>query len=98
MTTLVIQPYRFREMRRLRYQQQDSALTLEEGLNEYYLENEGIVTKPEYLEGTSASLFSSHDVCHVDIMRNQFVGEPRNAGRRVMPRNSLELWSGSLAG
>jgi hypothetical protein len=49
----------------LRYQQQDCALTLGEGLEEYYAANEGIVTRPGDLPSESRSLFRSHDLCHV---------------------------------
>ncbi|MBL6936730.1 MAG: hypothetical protein ISS15_07570 [Alphaproteobacteria bacterium] len=65
MTTLVIQPYRLVDARSLRYQEQNSPQTLAQGLAEYYRENDGIVTRPELLPDQSASLFSSHDICHV---------------------------------
>src|SRR5579863_1919853 len=51
--------------RRLRYQQQDSALTLSEGLEEYYAANVGKVVRPRDLPPESADLFRSHDMCHV---------------------------------
>jgi len=51
--------------RRLRYQQQDSAQTLAEGLAEYYAANEGRVSPPVGLPPDSADLFRRHDVCHV---------------------------------
>ena len=50
---------------RLGYQQQDSALTLAEGLEEYYIANVGTVTRPRDLPAESAGLFRSHDICHV---------------------------------
>jgi len=51
--------------RRLRYQAQDSAQTLAEGLAEYYAANRGRVTRPADLPPESAALFRSHDMCHV---------------------------------
>lgn len=50
---------------RLRYQMQDSPLTLAEGLAEYYAANLGRVTRPADLPPESAALFKSHDACHV---------------------------------
>ncbi|MDE2486196.1 MAG: hypothetical protein KGO51_02265 [Alphaproteobacteria bacterium] len=49
----------------LQYQRQDSALTLDEGLAEYYAANLGRVTRPADLPPKSAALFKSHDTCHV---------------------------------
>ena len=49
----------------LAYLQQDSAQTLCEGLQEYYAANVGTVTRPSDLPLDSASLFVSHDICHV---------------------------------
>jgi hypothetical protein len=49
----------------LRYQEQESALTLDEGLEEYYAANVGTVTRPGDLRPESAALFRSHDMCHV---------------------------------
>jgi hypothetical protein len=49
----------------LQYQQQDSALTLAEGLEEYYAANEGVVSRPRDMPPESCGLFRSHDMCHV---------------------------------
>jgi hypothetical protein len=49
----------------LKYQRQDSALTLAEGLEEYYAANEGVVRRPCELPSESSNLFRSHDMCHV---------------------------------
>ena len=49
----------------LAYQQQDSAQTLSDGLNEYYAANVGTVIRPSHLPPDSAALFLSHDMCHV---------------------------------
>jgi hypothetical protein len=49
----------------LAYQQQESPLTLAEGLEEYYAANSGKVTRPRDLPTESAGLFVSHDTCHV---------------------------------
>lgn len=49
----------------LQYQRQESPLTLDEGLAEYYAANLGRVTRPADLPPKSAALFRSHDMCHV---------------------------------
>ncbi len=49
----------------MNYQQQDSALTLAEGLQEYYAANAGRVIPTENLPDESIELFRSHDTCHV---------------------------------
>lgn len=50
---------------RCKYQEQDSTLTLSEGLEEYYRVNAGRVLRPESLSPESRALFRSHDMCHV---------------------------------
>jgi hypothetical protein len=50
---------------RLAYQEQDSALTLAQALEEYYSANVGAVTRPDDLPPESRALFRSHDICHV---------------------------------
>jgi hypothetical protein len=50
---------------RLKYQQQDSLQTLNEGLEEYYAANAGIVIRPRNLPPESYALFHRHDICHV---------------------------------
>jgi hypothetical protein len=49
----------------LNYQEQDSPLTLAEGLEEYYAANVGVVARPRDLPPESFALFRSHDLCHV---------------------------------
>jgi hypothetical protein len=49
----------------LRYREQDSPLTLAEGLAEYYAANQGRIARPADLPPDSAALFRSHDMCHV---------------------------------
>jgi hypothetical protein len=49
----------------LRYQQQDSAQTLADGLEEYYAANVDKVVHPSDLPPESVALFRSHDMCHV---------------------------------
>jgi hypothetical protein len=49
----------------LRYQEQDCALTLSEGLEEYYAANAGRVVRPRDLPAESFVLFRNHDMCHV---------------------------------
>lgn len=51
--------------RRHRYQDQNSPLTLAEGLDEYYAVNRGKVLRPADLPPESVELFSNHDACHV---------------------------------
>ena len=50
---------------RCRYQEQDSKLTLAEGLAEYYAVNGARVAPPPSLPPESQALFRNHDVCHV---------------------------------
>lgn len=49
----------------LAYQQQDTGLTLLEGLEEYYVANKDVVVRPADLPLESVALFRSHDMCHV---------------------------------
>lgn len=49
----------------LSYRRQDSALTLAQGLEEYYAANAGKVVRPRDLPPESYALFRSHDICHV---------------------------------
>lgn len=49
----------------LNYQQQESTLTLAQGLEEYYAANDGKVVRPRDLPPESFALFRSHDMCHV---------------------------------
>ena len=65
MGALVIRPYSVATATQHRYQEQDSPLTLAEGLEEYYRVNAGIVSRPASLPPASAALFRSHDMCHV---------------------------------
>ncbi len=55
----------FHPVARLRYREQDSALTLAEGLEEYYTANAGRVARSRDLPPESIELFRSHDLCHV---------------------------------
>ncbi len=47
------------------YQEQDSPLTLAEGLDEYYRVNGSRVSRPSTLPPESMTLFRNHDACHV---------------------------------
>ncbi len=49
----------------MQYQRQDCALTLAEGLEEYYAANADRILYPQDLPPESAALFRSHDLCHV---------------------------------
>jgi hypothetical protein len=68
----------------LAYQQQDSTLTLAEGLEGYYAENVGKVTKPRDLPAESAGLFASHDMCHVIFGLNTTPGDEALADVRTI--------------
>ncbi|MGN6516567.1 MAG: hypothetical protein ACTHLR_12105 [Rhizomicrobium sp.] len=65
MTVLALRTGEFPLTRRLAYQEQDSPLTLAQGLGEYYRANGGRVLPPASLPPESAALFKSHDICHV---------------------------------
>lgn len=65
MNALVIRPYSVAAAKPHCYQEQDSPLTLAEGLEEYYRVNRGVVQRPETLPPESAELFRGHDTCHV---------------------------------
>jgi len=69
---------------RLAYQLEDSALTLAEGLEEYYVANVGIVTKPRDLPRESARLFRSHDICHVIFGLNTSLSDEALADVRTL--------------
>src|SRR5665213_1567547 len=69
---------------RLAYQVQDSALTLAEGLEEYYTANVGTVTRPRDLPRESAGLFRSHDICHVIFGLNTSLSDEALADVRTI--------------
>jgi hypothetical protein len=51
-------------LRRFRYQDQDSRMTLREGLKEYFEGHPDLLIEAE-LDAQSKALFHSHDLCHV---------------------------------
>jgi hypothetical protein len=65
MAVLALRTNEFPLAHPLAYQEQDSPLTLAQGLAEYYRVNGGRVLPPETLSPESAALFRSHDICHV---------------------------------
>jgi hypothetical protein len=65
MAVLALRTNEFPLTQRLAYQEQDSPLTLAQGLAEYYRVNGGRVLPPSSLPPQSAMLFQSHDICHV---------------------------------
>ena len=69
---------------RLAYQEQDSTLTLAEGLEEYYTANVGTVTRPRDLPRESARLFRSHDICHVIFGLNTSLSDEALADARTL--------------
>lgn len=69
---------------RLAYQVEDSALTLAEGLEEYYTANVGTVTRPRDLPRESARLFRSHDICHVIFGLNTSLSDEALADVRTL--------------
>ena len=68
----------------LAYQCQDSAQTLAQGLEEYYAANVGIVTRPDELPPDSASLFRSHDICHVIFGLNTSIADEALVDTRTL--------------
>ena len=48
-----------------RYQQQDSSMTLQEGLEEYYQQNPGLLNPEACQNPVVAKLFKRHDIIHV---------------------------------
>lgn len=69
---------------RLAYQEQDSALTLAQGLEQYYAANVGTVTRPADLPPQSAALFRSHDMCHVIFGLNTSLSDEALADTRTL--------------
>ena len=69
---------------RLEYQEQDSAQTLADGLEEYYAANVGTVTRPRDLPPESAALFRSHDICHVIFGLNTSLTDEALADTRAL--------------
>jgi hypothetical protein len=69
---------------RLRYQKQDSAQTLAEGLEEYYAANVGKVARPRDLPPESVALFRSHDMCHVVFGLNTTLDDEALADVRTL--------------
>lgn len=65
MAVLALRTNEFPLAHRLAYREQDSPLTLAQGLAEYYRANGGRVLPPESLTPESRALFASHDICHV---------------------------------
>lgn len=68
----------------LAFQLQDSALTLAQGLEEYYAANVGTVTRPRDLSPESAALFRSHDICHVIFGLNTSLSDEVLADARTL--------------
>src|SRR5665213_2966384 len=68
----------------LGYQKQNSAQTLADGLEEYYAANVGKVVRPRDLPPESASLFLSHDMCHVVFGLNTTLDDEALADVRTL--------------
>ncbi len=68
----------------LRYQRQDSAQTLADGLEEYYAANIGKVARPRDLTPESVALFRSHDMCHVVFGLNTTLDDEAMADVRTL--------------
>lgn len=66
------------------YQDQDSTLTLAEGLANYYTANKGVVTSPQDLPPESRALFRSHDMCHVIFGLGTTLGDETLADTRTL--------------
>ena len=84
MNALVIRPYAVADAKPHRYQEQDSPLTLAEGLEEYYRVNKGVVQRPELLPPESAVLFRGHDTCHVVFGLDTTLGDETMADTRTL--------------
>jgi hypothetical protein len=69
---------------RLRYQEQVSAQTLAEGLDEYYRANDGVVTRPEDLPPESRALFIGHDTGHVIFGLTTSLADEAMADTRIL--------------
>lgn len=68
----------------LRYREQNSSLTLAQGLAEYYAVNEGIIARPADLPPDSAAIFRCHDMCHVIFGLDTTLEDEAMADTRTM--------------
>lgn len=78
--------------RKLRYQQQDSAQTLAEGLEEYYAANAGVVIRPSDLPPESAALFKGHDTGHVIFGLSTSLPDEAMADTRILLSTDAGFW------
>ena len=76
----------------LSYTQQDSALTLAEGLKEYYAANAGRVVCPQDLPPESFALFRCHDMCHVIFGLDTTLDDEALADIRTMFSCEVGVW------
>ncbi len=77
---------------RCRYQDQDSDMTLAEGLAEYYRANERIVMRPDSLSAESRELFRSHDICHVIFGLGTDLADETMADTRTLLSCNVGFW------
>jgi len=78
--------------RKLRYQEQDSAQTLAEGLEEYYAANTGIATRPRDLPPESVALFVGHDTGHVIFGLTTSLTDEAMADTRILLSTDAGFW------
>ncbi|HTW33989.1 MAG TPA: hypothetical protein VMD53_05165 [Rhizomicrobium sp.] len=77
---------------KLSYQEQDSAQTLTEGLEEYYAANAGIVTRPSDLPPESTALFTGHDTGHVIFGLSTSLMDEAMADTRILLSTDAGFW------
>lgn len=77
---------------KLDYQHQDCALTLAQGLAEYYAANEGVVTRPDDLPPESTSLFKGHDTGHVIFGLSTSLQDETMADTRILLSTDAGFW------
>src|SRR5215472_12930942 len=81
---------------RCRYQEQDSCMTLAEGLEEYYRANAGRILRPNDLSEESKELFRRHDICHVIFGLDTSLADETMADARTLL--SCDVGLGRYAG
>jgi hypothetical protein len=77
---------------KLGYQEQDSPQTLAEGLEEYYIANRGVVTRPQDLPPESVALFTSHDMGHVIFGLSTSLEDEAMADTRILLSTDAGFW------
>jgi hypothetical protein len=76
----------------LAYKKQDCAMTLAQGLQEYYRANSDHVFTPGNVSQRGADLFLSHDLCHVIFGLDTTLGDEVMADIRTLLSCDVGLW------